>query len=336
MEQRVLGRTGMRVSVLGYGAGAVGGLMVRGSAAEQDRSLRRALEAGISYIDTAAIYGDGESERALGRLLKALPRRPQIGTKVRLPPTGRGDIGGAIAASLEASLGRLGLDHVDLFQLHDPIGGAGGYTVEQVLDQAVPALRRLRDQGKCRFLGITALGEVVALRRVLLSGAFDTAQVPYNLLNPSWLGPMPPGLPGQDFAALGLEAAAAGVGLIGIRILAAGALSGEATRHPVAMPAVAPIASADDYDTDLAHARRLLPLVAEGHVASLAEAAIRFAITPPRTGTAPMGTATIGTALIGTASLEQLEVAIAAAGKGPLPAATLARMAVLLAGTGGT
>ncbi|MBY0333623.1 MAG: aldo/keto reductase [Acetobacteraceae bacterium] len=332
----MLGRTGMRVSVLGYGAGAVGGLMVRGSAAEQDRSLRRALEAGISYIDTAAIYGDGESERALGRLLKALPRRPQIGTKVRLPPTGRGDIGGAIAASLEASLGRLGLDHVDLFQLHDPIGGAGGYTVEQVLDQAVPALQRLRDQGKCRFLGITALGEVVALRRVLLSGAFDTAQVPYNLLNPSWLGPMPPGLPGQDFAALGLEAAAAGVGLIGIRILAAGALSGEATRHPVAMPAVAPIASADDYDTDLAHARRLLPLVAEGHVASLAEAAIRFAITPPRTGTAPMGTATIGTALIGTASLEQLEVAIAAAGKGPLPAATLARMAVLLAGTGGT
>lgn len=351
MEQRVLGRTGMRVSVLGYGAGAVGGLMVRGSAAEQDRSLRRALEAGISYIDTAAIYGDGESERALGRLLKTLPKRPQIGTKVRLPPTGRGDIGGAIAASLEASLGRLGLDHVDLFQLHDPIGSAGGYTVEQVLDQAVPALQRLRDQGKCRFLGITALGEVAALRRVLLSGAFDTAQVPYNLLNPSWLGPMPPGLPGQDFAALGLEAAAAGVGLIGIRILAAGALSGEAARHPVAMQAVAPIASADDYDTDLAHARRLLPLVAEGHVASLAEAAIRFAITPPRTGTAPMGTgpvgtttigtttigtATIGTALIGTASLEQLEVAIAAAGKGPLPAATLARMAVLLAGAGGT
>ena len=336
MEQRVLGRTGMRVSVLGYGAGAVGGLMVRGSAAEQDRSLRRALEAGISYIDTAAIYGDGESERALGRLLKTLPKRPQIGTKVRLPPTGRSDIGGAIAASLEASLGRLGLDHVDLFQLHDPIGSAGGYTVEQVLDQAVPALQRLRDQGKCRFLGITALGEVAALRRVLLSGAFDTAQVPYNLLNPSWLGPMPPGLPGQDFAALGLEAAAAGVGLIGIRILAAGALSGEAARHPVAMQAVAPIASADDYGTDLAHARRLLPLVAEGHVASLAEAAIRFAITPPGADTTLNGPAPIGTALIGTASLEQFEAAIAAAGKGPLPAATLARMAVLLAGAGGT
>ncbi len=320
MEQRVLGRTGLRVSVLGYGAGAVGGLMVRGSAADQERSLAIALEAGVSYIDTAAIYGNGESERTLGRLLKGLKARPPIGTKVRLLPEQRGDIGAAIAASLEASLGRLGLDHVDLFQLHDPIGGAGGYTVEQVLDQAVPALQRLRQQGKCRFLGITALGEVAALRRVLLSGAFDTAQVPYNVLNPSWLGPMRPGLPGQDFQALGVEAAAAGVGLIGIRILAAGALSGEDARHPVAMPQVAPIASAADYGTDLAHARRLLPLVAEGHVGSLAEAAIRFAITPGQ----------MGTALIGTASLEQLEVAIAAAGKGPLPEATLARMAALL------
>jgi aryl-alcohol dehydrogenase-like predicted oxidoreductase len=321
MEQRVLGRTGLRVSVLGYGAGAVGGLMVRGSAAEQERSLARALEAGITYIDTAAIYGDGESERSLGRLLKGLRARPFLGTKVRLAPAQRADIPGAIAASLEASLGRLGLDAVDLFQLHDPIGTPEGYTVEQVLEEAVPALQRLRAQGKCRFLGITALGEVGALRRVLASGAFDTAQIPLNLLNPSWLGPMRPGLPGQDFAALGLEAAASRVGLIGIRILAAGALSGEAARHPVAMPRVAPIASGPDYEADLTQARRLLPLVAEGHATSLAELAIRFAITP----------ATMATALIGTASLGQLEVAIAAAGKGPLPEATLSRIAQLLA-----
>ena len=322
MEQRVLGRTGMRVSVLGYGAGAVGGLMVRGAPAEQERSLARALEAGITYVDTAAMYGNGESERTLGRLLKALKVRPQIGTKVRLAPEARGDIPGGIAASLEASLGRLGLDAVDLFQLHDPIGSPGGYTVQQVLEEAVPALQRLREQGKCRFLGITALGEVPALRQVLASGAFDTAQVPYNLLNPSWLGALPPGLPGQDFQRLGEEAAGQGVGLIGIRILAAGALSGDAARHPVAMPSVAPIASASEYDTDLANARRLLPLVAEGHAASLAELAIRFAITRPE----------IGTALIGTASVEQLELAIAATGKGPLPPETLARIAAVQAG----
>jgi aryl-alcohol dehydrogenase-like predicted oxidoreductase len=273
-------------------------------------------------VDTAPAYGNGESERTLGRLFKALKVRPLLGTKARLDTAARADIPGAIAAGLEASLARLGLDCVDLFQLHDPIGVPGGYTVAQVMEQAVPALQRLREQGKCRFLGITALGEVGALREVLGSGAFDTAQVPYNLLNPSWLGhPIPAGLPGQDFGGLGREAAAAqGVGLIGIRILAAGALSGEAARHPVAMPSVAPIASAGEYGTDLAHARRLRPLVEEGHVASLAEAAIRFAISAPG----------IGTALIGTASLEQLDTAIAAAEKGPLPAPVLARAAALL------
>ena len=74
------------------------------------------------------------------------------------------------------------------------------------------------------------------------------------------------------------------------------------------------------YATDLAHARRLRPLVEEGHAASLAELAIRFAITPPE----------MGTALIGTASLDQLETAIAAAERGPLPPATLARISALL------
>jgi L-galactose dehydrogenase/L-glyceraldehyde 3-phosphate reductase len=323
MESRQLGRTGMRVSVLGYGAGAVGGLMVRGTPADQDRSLGRALDAGITYIDTAAAYGDGASERALGRALKALRARPQIGTKVRLgPPDARGPIGAAIAASLEASLGRLGLDAVDLFQLHDPIGTTAGLSVAAVLGEAVPALLALQQQGKCRHVGITGLGETEALRRVLGTGAFDTAQVPYNALNPSWLDVPRPGLPGQDFAGIGSVAAAAGVGLIGIRILAAGALSGEAARHPVAMATVAPIATAADAATDLAHARRLAPLVAEGHATSLAALAIRFALTAPQ----------IGTALIGTASLAQLDAAIAAAEQGKLGAETLARMQALLAG----
>ncbi|WP_149537941.1 aldo/keto reductase [Siccirubricoccus phaeus] len=325
MQQRSLGRTGLTVSALGYGAGAVGGLMVRGSQAEQQASLDRALAAGITYVDTAALYGDGESERSLGRLLKGRAEQPVLGTKVRLPAALRGDIPGAIAASLEASLTRLGRDHVDLFQLHDPIvprgGSPGGYTLAQVLGEAVPAMQRLRDQGKCRFLGITALGDTQVLGELLEKGVIDTAQIPFNALNPSWLAPKPARLPGQDFAGLGRKAAAQGVGLIAIRILAGGALSGEAARHPVAMPQVAPIASGPDYAADVAEARRLLPLVAEGHAASLAELAIRYALSWPE----------IGTALIGTASVEQLEVAIAAAEKGPLPAETLARIGALLA-----
>ena len=321
MEQRVLGRTGLRVSVLGYGAGAVGGLMVRGTPAEQERSVGTALDAGVTYVDTAPAYGNGESERNLGRVLKALSASPVLGTKVRLPAGTRGDIAGAIAASLEASLARLGRESVDLFQLHDPVGGAEGLTLAQVLEEAVPAMQRLQAAGKCRFLGITALGEVAALQALFAEGVIDTAQVPFNALNPSWLGVLPAGLPGQDFEGLGVAAAAQGVGLIGIRILAAGALSGEAARHPTAMPEVAPIASAADYATDVANARRLAPLVAEGEAASLAELAIRFALSAPL----------IGTALIGTASQAQLEVALAAAAKGPLPGPVLERVAALMA-----
>ena len=66
MQKRRLGRTGLEVSVLGYGAGAVGGLFTKGAAADQERAIARAIEAGINYFDTAALYGNGESEKNLG------------------------------------------------------------------------------------------------------------------------------------------------------------------------------------------------------------------------------------------------------------------------------
>jgi L-galactose dehydrogenase/L-glyceraldehyde 3-phosphate reductase len=69
MEMRVFGRSGMRLSILGFGCGAVGGLMVRGAPADQERALARALEVGVNYFDTAWQYGTGESEKNLGRIL---------------------------------------------------------------------------------------------------------------------------------------------------------------------------------------------------------------------------------------------------------------------------
>ena len=72
IHKRRLGRTGLEVSVLGYGAGAVGGLFTKGTAVDQERAAARAIEAGINYFDTAALYGNGESKRNLGRVLKAL------------------------------------------------------------------------------------------------------------------------------------------------------------------------------------------------------------------------------------------------------------------------
>jgi L-galactose dehydrogenase/L-glyceraldehyde 3-phosphate reductase len=173
--------------------------------------------------------------------------------------------------------------------------------------------------GKARHIGITALGETAALRAVVDAGDFDAAQLPFNLLNPSAIGERPPGFSGHDFDGLMTEMTAAGMGVIGIRILAAGALSGEAARHPVAQPEVAPIGSGADYAADLAEARRLLPLVEEGFVCSLVEAAIRFAITAPN----------LATSLIGLASLEQLEIAIRAAERGPLPLEALERIGQL-------
>jgi L-galactose dehydrogenase/L-glyceraldehyde 3-phosphate reductase len=311
MEQRRLGRTGLNVSLLGYGCGAVGGLMVRGSAAEQDGAIGRAIDHGITYFDTAALYGDGASERNLGRALRALRAEVIVGTKVRIPAEARGAIGQAIAASLEESLRRLGRDSVDLFQLHNPITRAGQATAlapEAVLAEAVPALERLRDAGKARWFGITALGDPAALRQVLDAGAFATAQVPYNILNPSAVGTLPPGSAAPDQERLILHAAAADVGVIAIRVLAGGALSGTETRHPVSAAAVEPIVSGPSYAADVAVARRLRPLVEAGHAADLVEAALRFAIRPDA----------ISTALVGTSSLAELEHAVAAVRKGPL------------------
>ena len=108
----------MRLSVLGFGCGAVGGLMVRGNPADQERAVARALEAGVNYFDTAPQYGDGESERNLGRLLEKLrPADAVIGTKVRLPGSARGSISAGVSSSLEASLQRLGLEAVDILYL---------------------------------------------------------------------------------------------------------------------------------------------------------------------------------------------------------------------------
>src|ERR1700758_4561874 len=93
MEYRVFGRTGLKVSLLGFGCGAVGGFMVRGDHADQERTVARAIDAGVNYFDTAVQYGDGESEKNLGRILQKLkPADAVVGNKVRIPPDAYGRI----------------------------------------------------------------------------------------------------------------------------------------------------------------------------------------------------------------------------------------------------
>jgi len=323
MQLRVFGRTGMQLSVLGFGCGAVGGFMVRGDPAEQERVVARALAVGVNYFDTAVQYGDGESEKNLGRILQSLkPANAVVGTKVRIPPDKFGRIADTVTTSLDGSLARLGLERVDIFHLHNPVTETGGGTalsVHQVLDEVVPAFERLRAQGKIRFLGMTAVGDTAALNQLIDADVFDSAQIVYNMLNPSAAEPLPQNYPAQDYADMFGHTSAAGVGVVGIRVLAGGALSGSAERHPIAGPAPEPIGSAMSYNADVDRARRLMPLVKEGFAASLTEAATRFALSHPA----------MGTILVGMATPQQFEDALAAVLKGPLPQAALERLSTL-------
>lgn len=319
METRTLGRTGLEVSLLGFGCGAVGGLMVRGNAAEQERAVARAVELGVNYFDTAAFYGDGESEKNLGRVLAALRPNVTVGTKFRITLAERGHIGVAIETSLAASLKRLRREQIDLLQLHNEISardGSDDLPAAAVLDEVMPTLERLRRQGKVRFCGISAKGDTASVHRVVDAGVADTAQVIYNLLDPSAGEPLPQRFPAQDFQQLLDHTRAARTGAIIIRVLAGGALSGSEARHPLGSPRVPPMGSGPDYGDDVRRARLLEPLVREGHASSLVEAALRFAIAHDA----------VGTVLVGFSTIAQLEYAAAAINKGPLSAEAMRRV----------
>lgn len=320
MQKRRLGRTGLEVSVLGYGAGAVGGLFTKGAAADQERAIARAIEAGINYFDTAALYGNGESEKNLGRVLKALKADVIVGTKVRLSAEHRANVGKAIEQGMNDSLSRMGCDHVDLFQLHNPLvakDAGDKLAIDIALNEVAPALEKLKKAGKTRFVGFSGVGETAALHRAIDSKLFDTVQVVYNALNPSAGGAMPKGAPGQDYGRMLEKAKAADMGTIIIRALAGGALSGTEQRHPLAMQSVDPIGSAPNFSGDVARAKELEPLVRDSGSSSLTELAERFVIAHPA----------VSTMLVGYSTLDHLEAAIAAVNKGPLPEPVLRRIA---------
>ncbi|MDP7343661.1 MAG: aldo/keto reductase, partial [Alphaproteobacteria bacterium] len=181
-------------------------------------------------------YGDGKSEENLGRVLAELSETPGISTKFKLRVED-GDIPGQIERALEQSLKRLGMERVDLFQLHNNIllqASGNGLTPAQILGPGgvIESLERMRDQGLTKWLGVTAIGDARACRQVIASGRVDTAQVYYNLINPSSDfpaemadGPIAGG--GHNFSGVLRACADNDVGVIAIRTLAAGALAGD-------------------------------------------------------------------------------------------------------------
>ena len=323
IEQRDLGKTGLKVSALGYGCGAVGGLMVRAEAAEQTRAVARALEAGVTYFDTAPDYGQGRSEENLGRALKELNawERVVVGTKVRLQPGDVAEPSTAIRRSLEQSLRRLGHDSVDLLQLHNhiwleaPSDDSGPLGLADVIGEVAEGFKAVRQEGLTRHIGFTGLGDTAALLETALADDYETVQSYFNVINPS------AGYPGfesdeQDFGGLIDTAARAGLGVIAIRVFAAGAVSGSPERHPIAGGPGRALAGGAEYDQDVERARKLEAFVAELNLESPFELAVRFALAKPG----------ISTVMVGLSEFSHLDNAIRWAKRGPLPEDAVRRL----------
>jgi aryl-alcohol dehydrogenase-like predicted oxidoreductase len=293
MQYRTLGRTGLNVSAIAFGAGPISTLMVGDDVARQMQVVGHAIERGVNWFDTAATYGGGQSERSLGRALAAVgsPAHVQVATKVRLTADDLNDIPGAVRRSFAASLERLGLERVTLLQLHNSITARRGdeptsITPDDVLGPRgiAAAFEELRADGLIAHLGLTGIGQPTALSEVVRSGRFDTMQVPYHLLNPSAGCTMPPGFSETNFGNIIGECARMGMGVLAIRVFAGGALLGNPPSPHTFKTPFFPLAL---YDRDRQRARRLQELL--GPERRLSEEAVRFALAHPQIQSAIIG-----------------------------------------------
>jgi L-galactose dehydrogenase len=157
MQYRPLGRTGLNASVLAFGGSSLGSVFRPVEEAEGIRAVHTALDHGINLIDTAPFYGLTRAETVLGQALRGIPRDHYLlATKVGrygYKPENFDFSAARVRRSLEESLARLGVDHVDFLQVHDMEFG----DLRQIVDETLPALRDLQQAGKTRFVGITGL-----------------------------------------------------------------------------------------------------------------------------------------------------------------------------------
>lgn len=315
MDHRRFGRTGLQVPAVTFGGGWVGGVLIHHGPKAGHAALDRAWGAGIDWIDTASDYGKGVSETVIGQWLdgRSSADRPGLSTKFRLDPAA-GDLRGQMLASVEASLGRLGLDRVPVIILHNQIDAEGHRGVRS-LDartalEVADMMETLREQGLCDWLGMTALGEPEALHRVVDAGRFDVAQVYYNMLNPTAAEGRSP-WNSTNFDGLLQACAAQDMGVMGIRIYAGGHLA-TTERHGREIP----VTLASDDAAEEARARALWDVLtpADG---TPAQAALRFGLAQPL----------LSTIVVGLGTEAHLDEAIAAAAMGPLPADRLAAVA---------
>ena len=186
MDYTTLGRTGLKVSVAGLGCGGPSRLGMRDDPQSENRAIalvRQAIDLGINFLDTAQSYG---TEPIVGKAIAGMRRdRVILSTKKTLPAAHHSDPEGEIKKGLEQSLKLLGTDYIDVYHLH----GVEPQDYEFARTRLMPAMRRLKEEGKIRFIGVTE-GFVAdpshrLLRESLKEDLWDVVMVGFNLLNPS-------------------------------------------------------------------------------------------------------------------------------------------------------
>jgi len=260
--------------------------MTKSDCDPQRAVVQRAIECGVNWFDTAATYGAGQSESSLGVALQVLgvADKVHIATKVRLLPEHLGDIRRHVKTSLQESLRRLGVGHVTLLQLHNAVTAArddepSSITPDDVLGPGgvLEAFESLRATGAVRWLGLTGIGQPKALRQVISSGAFDTIQTPYNMLNPSSGRSMPAAFGEIDYGDIISDCVRQRMGVFAIRVYAAGALAGNPPSEHTLRTKFFPL---ELYRNDVACSARLCDVLG-CQSDDLVDIALRYAISHP-------------------------------------------------------
>jgi aryl-alcohol dehydrogenase-like predicted oxidoreductase len=185
MELRAFGRTGLEITPIGFGAWAIGGGNWEFGWGPQDDgqaigAIEAAIELGMNWIDTAAVYGLGHSEELVGRALRGVKRRPLVFTKCSMGWGGDRRIRRSLKADsvrreCEASLRRLGLAAIDLYQIHWP-------NPEAEIEEGWQEMARLKEEGLVRHIGVSNFS-VGQMRRLEGIARVESLQPPYSLLN---------------------------------------------------------------------------------------------------------------------------------------------------------
>ena len=216
MQFRPLGRTGLKVSVLGFGASSLGGVFRAVEERDGIETVRTALDLGINFIDTSPYYGATRSETILGKALRGVPRESYyLATKVGQYGEGEFDFSAArVVRSWEESCRRLGVEYIDLLQCHD-IEFAD---LNQIVDETLPALVRLREQGRIGHIGITGL-PLHVLQQTVDRGSPGTIETVLSFcrytLNDTALAALLPSFAGRGIGVI--NASPTGMGLLTAR-----------------------------------------------------------------------------------------------------------------------